>query len=122
MKLLLDANLSWRLTSVLSEHFGDCIHVNKTKLSKPAKDTEIWKYAAENGYTIVTQDSDLLNLFEARGFPPKLILLRTGNIGRKTAESILLHNELAIHELENGNYGLLEIVQNTAGNSWQNSN
>jgi len=26
MKLLLDANLSWRLTSVLTEHFGECIH------------------------------------------------------------------------------------------------
>jgi hypothetical protein len=25
MKLLLDANLSWRLTTLLSEHFGECI-------------------------------------------------------------------------------------------------
>ena len=110
MKLLLDANVSWRLTAVLSEHFGECIHVNKTELPKPAKDTEIWKYAAKNGYTIVTQDSDFVNLIEAKGFPPKLILLRTGNIDRKTAENILLHNKLSILELENGNYGLLEIV------------
>ena len=110
MKLLLDANLSWRLTPVLSEHFGECIHVNKTELPLPAKDTEIWNYAAANGYTIVTQDSDFLNLFETRGFPPKIILLRVGNMDRKTAEKILLGAKSYIIDLENGDYGLLEII------------
>jgi predicted nuclease of predicted toxin-antitoxin system len=110
MKLLLDANVSWRSTTVLSEHFGECVHVNKTELPKPAKDAEIWKYAAENGYVIITRDSDFLNLFEARGFPPKIILLRVGNIDRKTTENILLQNKPYIFDLENGNYGLLEII------------
>ena len=110
MRLLLDANLSWRLTTVLSEHFGECIHVNKTDLPKPAKDSEIWNYARENGYTIVTQDSDFLSFFEAKGFPPKIILLRVGNIDRKTAEEILLQTKSHIIGLENGDYGLLEIL------------
>jgi predicted nuclease of predicted toxin-antitoxin system len=110
MKLLLDANLSWRLTAVLTEHFGECIHVNKTELPRPAKDTEIWNYAAANGYTIVTQDSDFLNLFETRGFPPKIILLRVGNMNRKAAEEILLNSKPAILDLLNGDYGLLEIL------------
>ena len=110
MKLLLDANLSWRITTTLSKHFGECVHVNKTELSKPAKDTEIWDYAAANGYTVVTQDSDFLNLFETRGFPPKIILLRVGNIDRKTAEKILVSSKTAIIELENSEYGLLEII------------
>jgi predicted nuclease of predicted toxin-antitoxin system len=110
MKLLLDANLSWRLTALLSEHFGECTHVNKTELPKPAKDTEIWDYAATNGYTIVTQDSDFLNLFESRGFPPRIVLLRVGNIDRKTAGEILLQTKSSIIELENSDYGLLEII------------
>ena len=110
MKLLLDANISWRLAPALSEHFGECVHVNKTELLKPAKDPEIWDYAAANGYTIVTQDSDFLNLFETRGFPPKVILLRVGNIDRKTAEKILLNAKPSIVELENSDYGLLEII------------
>jgi predicted nuclease of predicted toxin-antitoxin system len=110
MKLLLDANLSWRLTDLLSEHFGECIHVNKTELPKPAKDTEIWDYAAANDFTIVTQDSDFLNLFESRGFPPRIILLRVGNIDRKTAGEILLKTKSSIIELEKGDYGLLEII------------
>jgi len=69
MKLLLDANLSWRLTSVLSEYFGECVHVNKTELP-----------------------------------------IRVGNIDRKTAEKILLQSKSSILELENSNYGLLEII------------
>jgi predicted nuclease of predicted toxin-antitoxin system len=110
MKLLLDANVSWRSTKVLSEHFGECVHVNNTALPKPAKDTEIWKYAAENGYAIITRDSDFLNLFLAKGFPPKIILLRMGNIDRKATENILLQNKSSVLDLENSNYGLLEII------------
>jgi len=110
MKLLLDANLSWRLTAVLTEYFGECVHVNRTDLHKPAKDTEIWDYALANGYTIVTQDSDFLNLFETRGFPPKIILLRVGNMNRKMAEEILVKSKLSILDLENSDCGLLEII------------
>ena len=110
MKLLLDANISWRLTSLLAEQFGECIHVNQTSLPKPAKDTEIWGYAAINGYIIVTQDSDFLNLFETRGYPPKIILLRIGNMSRKEAGEILIQSKAAIEDLEKGNYGLLEII------------
>jgi predicted nuclease of predicted toxin-antitoxin system len=110
MKLLLDANLSWRLASVLSGQFGECIHVNQTALPKPAKDTEIWNYAATNGYMIVTQDSDFLHLFETRGYPPKVILLRIGNMGRKEAGDILIQAKPSIEDLEKNDYGLLEII------------
>jgi len=110
MKLLLDANLSWRLATVLSGQFGECIHVNQTPLPKPAKDAEIWDYAAANSYTIVTQDSDFLNLFETRGYPPKVILLRVGNMGRKEAGEILVQAKPSIEDLEKSDYGLLEII------------
>ena len=110
MKLLLDANLSWRLAAGLTGHFGECIHVNKTTLPKPAKDTEIWNYAAANGYTIVTQDADFLNLFETRGFPPKIILLRVGNMSRGEAGEILVQSKSAIEDLAKDDYGLLEII------------
>jgi predicted nuclease of predicted toxin-antitoxin system len=70
----------------LSEHFGECIHVNKTELPNPAKDSEIWKYAAENGYAIITRDSEFLHLFEAKGFPP---ILAAWKRSPATGESIL---------------------------------
>ena len=42
MKLLLDANVSWRLVSSLKLHFEECFHVDNTGLNFPAKDKEIW--------------------------------------------------------------------------------
>ena len=110
MKLLLDANLSWRLIAFLSDQFGDCIHVNQTNIPKPAKDIEIWNYAAANGYTIVTKDSDFLNLFEMKGYPPKIILLRTGNMGRKDLEELFRQVKPSVEDLDNNDYGLLEII------------
>ena len=110
MKLLLDANLSWRLALPLSEQFGECVHVNKIDLPKPAKDAEIWNYAIVNGYIIITQDSDFLNLFETKGFPPKVVLHRTGNISVKEAKEILIQAKSSIEDLETNEYGLLEIL------------
>jgi predicted nuclease of predicted toxin-antitoxin system len=110
MKLLLDANLSWRLMPLLSEHFGECIHINKTGLPQPASDGEVWDYAEKNDCVIVTQDSDFVNFLETRGYPPKVVLLRLGNLSRKEAGEILLRTKVSIEELVNGNYGLLEIV------------
>jgi predicted nuclease of predicted toxin-antitoxin system len=110
MKLLLDANISWRLCSFFTEYFGECTHINKTDLSHPAKDFEIWQFAKEHGYTIITQDSDFLNFLETKGYPPKLILLKTGNINREQMKLILLQARLSIIELHNNEeYGLLEI-------------
>jgi predicted nuclease of predicted toxin-antitoxin system len=110
MKLLLDANLSWRLVPALTEHFGECAHVNKTALPYPAPDIQIWDYAKENGYIIVTQDSDFLHFLNAKGYPPKIVLLRTGNISTQEAEEILLQSKQSIIELEQKDFGLLEIL------------
>ena len=110
MKLLLDANLSWRLIPSLSEHFDECSHVNKTNLPKPAKDIEIWQFAAENDYIIITQDSDFLNLLESKGFPPKVILLRVGNMDKNMVKEILIQAKSSIIEFASSNFGLLEII------------
>ena len=60
MKLLLDANLSWRMVAVLKQYFDDCFHVDHIGLTVPAKDSEIWNYALENGLIIVTKDEDFI--------------------------------------------------------------
>ena len=110
MKLLLDGNISWRMSPFLAEHFGECIHVNKTELPHPAKDSAIWQFAKDHGYTIVTQDSDFLNLLETKGYPPRVILIKTGNITREQMQIILFQAKVSILELHNNEEnGLLEI-------------
>jgi predicted nuclease of predicted toxin-antitoxin system len=51
-----------------------------------------------------------LNLFETRGYPPKIILLRTGNMDRKKAKETLSQAKLSIEDLGKNDYGLLEII------------
>lgn len=62
MKLLLDANVSWRLSAKLKSHFEDCVHVDFVGLKIPASDNDIWEYALMNGLIIVTSDDDFIDL------------------------------------------------------------
>jgi len=70
----------------------------------------IWKYAKDNGYIIVTKDEDFMNLLEVKGFPPKIVLLKTGNSSSKALMELLEKIKPMIDELEKNEYGLLEIV------------
>jgi predicted nuclease of predicted toxin-antitoxin system len=112
MKLLLDANISWRLVANLKEHFGECVHVDDIpELEFPAKDTKIWQYAKDNGYIIITHDDDFIDLFSLRGFPPKIIWLRTGNCSLKFTADLLIRSKQAIMDLSiSSKNGLLEII------------
>ena len=111
MKLLLDANVSWRLAPILKEHFGECVHVDDIpELEFPAADTKIWQYAKDNGYTIVTHDNDFSDLVAIRGFPPKIVWLRTLNSSRKFTGDLLIRSKKVIQDLlQSEKSGLLEI-------------
>jgi predicted nuclease of predicted toxin-antitoxin system len=110
MKLLLDANISWRLTAKLKPHFTDCFHVDHIGLTVPAKDVEIWDYALLNDLIIVTNDNDFLNLADVKGFPPRLILLTTGNQSNQFIEELMTKHKEDIEALSKSDeYGFLEI-------------
>ncbi len=111
INLLLDANLSWRLTKALpKDEFNEIAHVDFIQLPVPAKDIEIWNWAKINGYCIVTNDEDFLDLLIQKGFPPKIVLLRTGNQSTKTLSEILVKHKKSIVDLmESDTVGALEI-------------
>jgi len=110
MKILLDANISYKLAKKLTPIFGECLHVDLIGLNVPAQDIEIWKYAKENGFIIITKDDDFLNLMDIKGFPPKVVLLKTGNSSSKALMELLIKIKPMIDDLEKKEYGLLEIV------------
>jgi predicted nuclease of predicted toxin-antitoxin system len=78
MKLLLDQNLSWKLVAALEGIFPDTVHINSV-LGVKAADRDVWLYAKENGFTIVSKDDDFEQLSILFGHPPKVIWLRIGN-------------------------------------------
>ena len=109
-KLLIDENLSWRLVSLLKGDFHEIEHVANTKLGESSSDTSIWEYARKHKYGIVTNDEDFYLLAMNKGFPPKIILLRTGNQSTKYISSILSkHKTEIIDFIAHEEYGVLEI-------------
>jgi len=111
MKVLLDANISWKLAEILEPIYGKCDHVDLIGLNVPATDKDIWNYALNNGYIIITKDTDFVDLMEINGFPPKIVLLKTGNNSSKLLIELLKSIKPMIEDLEKNNYGLLEIVK-----------
>lgn len=87
MKLLLDQNLSRKLVRHLEEFYPGSVNITSV-MSETALDSEIWLYARENGFTIVTKDDDFEQRSVLEGSPPKVVWIRLGNC--KTADIILL--------------------------------
>jgi predicted nuclease of predicted toxin-antitoxin system len=100
MKLLLDENLSRRIIPLLDEHYPGSTQVALIGLER-AVDQEIWQYAKENNFVILTQDSDYYDLSLVQGAPPKVIWLKTGNSSKKFIAELLLSKKLIICDLLN---------------------
>jgi predicted nuclease of predicted toxin-antitoxin system len=47
MKILLDANISWKLVNILAPVFGECTHVDLIGLAVPPEDKDIWNYSLD---------------------------------------------------------------------------
>lgn len=88
MKLLFDQNLSYRLPAALASAFPGSSQVRLLGLDT-ADDRTIWRYAAENGYCIVTLDSDFADLSAVLGSPPKVVWLRCGNRPTAIVEELI---------------------------------
>ena len=88
MRFLFDQNLSPRLRHLLADLYPGSIHVRDVGLQS-SDDEALWNYAAQNGLTIVTKDSD----FHQRSFllahPPKIVWVQRGNCSTTEIETIL---------------------------------
>ena len=83
MKLLFDQNISHRVVARLLADFPAAKHVRNFEMQF-ARDFEIWKFAKQNEYTLVTFDADFSDIVTLKGHPPKVIWLRFGNTATQT--------------------------------------
>ena len=88
MKLLFDQNLSPDLPRAFADLFPGSLHVRQIGL-RDADDSVIWDYARQNGFAIVSKDSDFQFRSLLYGSPPKFIWLRVGNCSVKTIQDLL---------------------------------
>lgn len=111
MKLLFDQNISFRILKKISDSFSDSSHV-KTEGLINASDLEIWEYAKLNKFTIVSQDSDFNDINLIKGFPPKIIWIKTGNLNTDEIEQLLEKHRVDIEEFfVDVNLGCLEMFE-----------
>jgi predicted nuclease of predicted toxin-antitoxin system len=96
MKLLFDQNLSPRLPALLADIYPDSAHVIPLQLDE-AEDLEIWDYAKENGFVIVSKDADFQVRSQLYGAPPKVIWIRRGNCSRAAVTKLLRDYSALIH-------------------------
>ncbi|WP_264534688.1 DUF5615 family PIN-like protein [Flavobacterium sp. N1736] len=110
MKLLLDANISWRIVKLIGNDFSDSLHSNVIPVNQPAKDIEIWQFAKQNNFTILTHDDDFEKLLLLKGAPPKVIILKTFNKNTKQiAELLISKKEIIESFISNNDLMILEI-------------
>jgi predicted nuclease of predicted toxin-antitoxin system len=95
MKLLFDQNVSFELVSLVAPIFPDSKHVKDFELTR-VRDDAIWAFAAENGFAIVSKDSDFVHRALLRGHPPKLVYVRVGNASTERIGQLLLGSQDAI--------------------------
>jgi len=88
MKILFDQNISFRLVKQITDIFPKATQVRHLGLEN-ATDQEIWNFAKNHDYTIVTFDGDFYDFSLVWGHPPKIVWIRTGNKSTKEIESLL---------------------------------
>lgn len=95
LRLLLDQNLSPRLTNSLGDVFPRISHVRQLGLER-ATDPQLWSRAARDGFVIVSKDGDFHQRSFTHGFPPKVIWVRLGNCSTAQIEALLRSHESEI--------------------------
>jgi predicted nuclease of predicted toxin-antitoxin system len=95
LRLLFDHSLSPRLIRLLADVYPECSHVQDLGMDT-ASDSEVWNYAAEHGYTIVSKDADFHQRSLVRGAPPKVVWIRQGNCSVSDTADLLRERFIAV--------------------------
>jgi len=99
VKLLFDQNLSPRLVALLADVFAGSLHVRQAGLER-ADDDAVWRFARDNGFAIVSKDSDFQERSQIAGSAPRVVWIRRGKCSTQEIEAMLRKHALRIAALE----------------------
>lgn len=115
MKLLIDAQLPFKLCEILEELGIDSMHVIELENGDESEDQDISTYADANNLIVVSKDSDFYHSHMILGRPEKLFLITSGNIKNKQLFDLFRNNVLLIKKalnhsnfVELSNSGIIE--------------
>ncbi len=83
MKFLVDAHLPPSLCRLLAEHGHDVVHTGTLPRQNATADREIRSIAITDSRVLITKDLDFFQDLILKGAPPKLVLVRCGNLRKR---------------------------------------
>jgi predicted nuclease of predicted toxin-antitoxin system len=110
VRLLFDENLSPRLPERLVEAFPDSRHVDEVGL-RGRSDAELWKYAGQHNFILVSKDNDFRQLSFLHGAPPKVVWLHVGNAPTRDIEALILARRNRIQDFFDDPESALLVVE-----------
>ena len=99
LKLLFDTQLPPKLSMFFEQKGFDSIHTTFFEYGFLLKDSEINDIAINQDRIIVTKDNDFIDNFVVNGSPPKVLLIKIGNINNNDLISIIERNLTNIETL-----------------------
>ena len=109
MKLLLDANISYKLVERIVDLYPGSMHVRDAALAE-VDDRGVWEYARDNGFVVVSKDEDFHQLSFLQGPPPKVVWVRLGNCTSGEIEAVLRRYHSHLMEFAAGDEGAFLVV------------
>lgn len=94
MKVIIDAQLPFKLTEILNNLGFKAMHVESLPLKDEMSDIEIVRFADVNNITVITKDFDFYHSHMISKSPEKLLLITTGNIKNNALFSLFRNNHL----------------------------
>lgn len=98
MRFLLDAQLPRALGLALHKAGHEALHTLDLPEGNRTSDQTISLLADQEGYIVVSKDSDFVVSLLLKGSPKQLLQISTGNITNPELEALLLGNLTAIEE------------------------
>jgi predicted nuclease of predicted toxin-antitoxin system len=83
VKFFVDTQLPPLLAKFLTEKQFDAIHTSDFPDGHLLQDSEIVRIAIADNRIVITKDSDFLDNYLLKGAPPKILLLKLGNISNR---------------------------------------
>ncbi len=107
--LLFDQNISYKVAKKIQHVFQGSKHLSDLRL-EGLRDIDIWNFAKNNNYCIVTFDFDFIDISTLKGSPPKVIWLKMGNSTTETiVERLLSESAVILDFIDDQNIAFLEI-------------
>ena len=99
MKFLIDAHLPKSLCKYFEALGHEALHTSRLPEGNATEDAIIAQFATERGSIVITKDSDFFHSFLLCRIPPKLVMVKVGNLKLAQLRDLFEQNAATIADL-----------------------